>query len=91
MTFSASLTGEDYRFADVRDRTLFPELSATWVIAPTHMLQASLTSDKVYPAYWENHGGRSFLNAYAEVHGNPMLRPHRTYAGRLSYILRSRY
>lgn len=91
LTFSASLTGEDYRFADVRDRTLFPELSATWAIAPTHLLQASLTSDKVYPAYWENHGGTNFLNAYAEVHGNPLLRPHRTYAGRLSYILRSRY
>ena len=90
-SLSASLTGEDYRFANTRDRTLFPEFSLTWALSPGQILQASLTSDKVYPAYWESHGGKTFLNAYAEVHGNPLLRPYRSYASRLSYIISGKF
>ena len=90
-SLSASLTGEDYRFANTHDRTLFPEFSVTWALSPGQILQASLTSDKVYPAYWESHGGKTFLNAYAEVHGNPLLHPYRSYASRLSYIINGKF
>jgi hypothetical protein len=91
LSLSASLTGEYYKLADFAEWTAFPALEANYSISPAHMALLSFSSDKVYPAYWELHGGTGYLNGYAELHGNPLLRPYRKYSGQLSYILKSKY
>ena len=91
LSLSASLTEEYYKFAGVKEWTLFPALEATYAIAPSHLMQLAVSSDKVYPSYWEMHGGTSYMNGYAELHGNPQLKPYKSYTGQLSYILNSKY
>lgn len=91
LSLSASITGEYYKFADFDEWTFFPAIESTYTISPSHMIQLSLSSDKVYPGYWELHGGTSYLNGYAELKGNPNLKPYRVYSGQLSYILKSKY
>lgn len=91
LSLSASVTGEYYKLVDFDEWTVFPALEATYSISPSHMMLLSFSSDKVYPGYWELHGGISYLNGYAELHGNPLLKPYREYSGQLSYILKSKY
>jgi len=91
LSLSTSFTGEYYKFADFDEWAVFPALEATYSISPSHMMQLSFSSDKVYPGYWELHGGTSYLNGYAELQGNPLLKPYREYSGQLSYILKSKY
>jgi hypothetical protein len=86
-SLSASLTGEFYRLGGFSEWTLFPAMEVTWLVSPSHILQLSFSSDKVYPAYWEMHGAVSFMNAYSEIHGNPLLKPYRYYAAQLNYML----
>jgi hypothetical protein len=87
----ASIAGEYYKLADFEEWTLFPTLEMTYLMSPTQIMQLSFSSDRVYPSYWEMHGAISYLNGYSEIHGNPLLRPYRTYSGQLSYILNSKY
>ncbi|GAE16821.1 hypothetical protein IX307_001273 [Bacteroides pyogenes] len=91
LSLSASIMGEYYKFAGFDEWTVFPAIEGTYSISPSHMMQFSLSSDKVYPGYWELHGGTSYLNGYAELQGNPNLKPYRVYSGQLSYILKSKY
>lgn len=91
ISLSASVTGEYYKFADFDEWTVFPSLEANYSISPVHMMQLSFSSEKVYPEYWELHGGISYLNGYAELHGNSLLKPYRIYSGQLSYILKNKY
>jgi hypothetical protein len=91
LSLSASLTEEYYKFAGAKEWTLFPALQASYSIAPSNLMQFSFSSNKVYPNYWELHGGKNYLNGYAELHGNPLLRPYNVYSSQLSYILKSKY
>lgn len=91
LSLSASLTGEYYKLGNINEWTLFPAMEASYSISPIHMLLFSFSSNKVYPNYWELHGGTSYLNGYAELQGNPFLKPYREYSGQLSYILKSKY
>lgn len=91
LSVSASVTGEYYKLADFNEWTLFPALEMTYFISPSQIMQLSFSSDKVYPAYWEMHGAVSYLNGYSEIHGNPLLRPYRSYSGQLNYVLNSKY
>lgn len=91
LSLAASLTGEYYHFADTKEWNVFPALEATYMFSPTHIMQVSFSSDKVYPSYWEQHGGTSYLNGYAEIHGNPYLRPYKNYSGQLNYIYKGKY
>ncbi|MBR8726577.1 outer membrane beta-barrel family protein [Bacteroides pyogenes] len=91
LSLLASIMGEYYKFAGFDEWTVFPAIEGTYSISPSHMMQFSLSSDKVYPGYWELHGGTSYLNGYAELQGNPNLKPYRVYSGQLSYILKSKY
>lgn len=91
LSISASITGEYYKLADFDEWTVFPAIEGTYSISPSHMMQLSFSSDKVYPGYWELHGGTSYLNGYAELQGNPNLKPYRVYSGQLSYLLKSKY
>lgn len=51
----------------------------------------NISSDKVYPSYWEMQNNVNQLNSYAEIQGNPSLRPYDDYSGQLSYIFKNKY
>lgn len=91
LSLSASITGEYYNFANTKEWNVFPALEATYMISPSHIMQLSFSSDKVYPSYWELHGGTSYLNSYAEIHGNPYLIPYKNYSGQFNYIFKRKY
>lgn len=90
-SLSASLTGEYYEFAEVKVWSAFPTLAATYTPSSSYLFHLSFSSDKTYPEYWQLHGGKSYLNGYAEVHGNRFLKPYREFSGQLSTILNRRY
>lgn len=91
VSLSASIAGEYYKLGDFSQWSVFPTLEMTYMIAPEHVMQLSLSSDKSYPDYWEMHGAVSYLNGYTEIHGNPYLRPSKDYNLRMNYIFRSKY
>ncbi|MDE6359717.1 MAG: outer membrane beta-barrel protein [Muribaculaceae bacterium] len=91
LSFSASAKGEYYH-NDYRSSWNFvPQLSATYYKTPKSIFQLNLTSQRVYPQYWELHGGTSYVNEYSTIKGNPALQPYMKYAGQLSYIYRQKY
>jgi len=91
LSVSASVTGEYYRLVNFKDWTVFPTVEMTYFVSPSQIMQLSFSSDKVYPAYWEIHGAVSYLNSYAQIHGNPSLKPYKNYSAQLSYIKNSKY
>ena len=68
-----------------------PQLGATYYRTPKSIFQLNLTTQRVYPQYWELHGGTSYVNEYSEIRGNPLLLPYMSYSGQLSYILSQKY
>ena len=91
LNLSASFTGEYYKHQDADYWSLFPTLEMTYVSNPSNIFQLSISSDKEYPSYWEMQDAISYLNGYAEIHGNSSLKPSKCYSSQLNYILRSKY
>lgn len=91
LSLNASVKGEYYRVNKEERWNVFPQLGLTYYKIPAHVWQLSLVSDKVYPSYWELHGGNSYLNTYSMILGNPQLRPYKSYYAQLSYIFKQRY
>lgn len=74
------------------DMALFPSLNATYLFpSMTHILQLSISSDKSYPSYWVISPMIRYLNVYSEIHGNPYLKPSRSYDINLNYIFKRKY
>jgi hypothetical protein len=73
------------------DAAIFPQASLSYVFTPSHILQLHVHSDKQYPSYWAVNPQVTPLNSYTEIHGNPALKPSRSYEGQLLYILRQKY
>ncbi|MDR0507083.1 MAG: TonB-dependent receptor [Dysgonamonadaceae bacterium] len=90
-SLSGTLKAEYYKLNSFSELSLFPALSSTWFSSPNHIFQFNFSTDKSYPAYWEMNGSVSYLNGYAEVHGNSNLKPCNSYSLQLSYILKSKY
>ena len=91
LSVAAAVTPEYYKLGNYDEWTIFPSLEATYLISPSHMMQFSFSSDKVYADYWELHGSVGYLNSYAEIHGNPLLKPYKDYSVQMSYILKNKY
>lgn len=90
-SLSLSATGEYYQMGDYSRWAIYPRLSWLWSIAPGHLFQASLSSDKRYPDYWSMQATVNYLDGYSELHGTPGLRPSSVYALSGTYILRNKY
>lgn len=88
---SAYVTGEYYKLNDYTEWSLFPSLTSIYTHSPDHMFQLNLSTNKAYPAYWEMNGTISYLSGYAELHGNPQLKPSNSYETQLSYIYKKKY
>ncbi len=91
ISLSASVSGEYYKIGEFDEWTLFPAIEATYFINQSNIMQFSFSSDKVYPSYWEFHGATGYLNGYAEVHGNPLLKPYKKYSSQLNYLINNKY
>lgn len=91
LSVSASLTGEYYKYGGFDEWVLFPTFEMSYLFSPSHILQMSFSSDRSYPGYWEMQDMISYLNSYAEIHGNKNLRPSKEYSGQLSYIFNGKY
>lgn len=90
-SLSFALVGQYYKHKDNDYWSVFPRISANYMSNPNHIFQFSLSSTKSYPNYWELTNSISYLNSYAEVHGNPDLKPYSNVSGQLSYILKQKY
>ena len=91
LSLNASLTGEYYKHKKIDYRSLFPMMEITYTANPVSVFQLSVSSDKVYPSYWEMQNTTSYLNGYTEIQGNTDLRPAKNYSFQLNYIWKSRY
>lgn len=91
LSFNASAKAEYFR-NDYRNSWNFvPQFGATYFKTPKSIFQLNFTSRRVYPQYWELHGGTSHINEYSTIEGNPQLQPYISYAGQFSYIFRQKY
>lgn len=91
LSLNASLTGEYYKHKIIDYRSLFPMMEITYTANPVSVFQLSVSSDKVYPSYWEMQNTTSYLNGYTEIQGNTDLRPAKNYSFQLNYIWKSKY
>lgn len=91
LSISASLTGEYYKHKEIDYRSLFPMMEISYKLNPQNIFQLSVSSDKIYPSYWEMQNSVSYLNGYIEIQGNTDLKPSQDYSFQLNYILKSKY
>lgn len=91
LSFNASAEAE-YFHNDYRHTWNFvPQLGATYYRTPKSVFQLNFTSQRIYPQYWELHGGTSYINDYSTIKGNPALQPYMNYSGQFSYIFSQKY
>lgn len=91
LSFNASVKGEYYRNSYRHDWNPIPQLGATWYRTPQSIFQLNLSTRRIYPSYWELHGGTSYINDYSTVIGNPELQPYLQYDAQAGYILGQKY
>ena len=90
-SFSASAKIEYYHNNYLHNWNFIPQLGASYYKTPKSIFQLSFMSQRVYPQYWELHGGISYISDYAYMIGNPQLQPYINYSARFSYILLQKY
>lgn len=88
----ASLAVEHYKNAVWDKWNVYPTLNVQYLPAEGHILQLGLSSEAIYPGYWETQNRRGYSGgSYSEIWGNPQLRPARTYSLSLNYVMRGKY
>ena len=91
LSFNASAKAEYFHNNHQHNWNLVPQLASTYYKTPKSIFQLNFTSQRIYPQYWELHGGTSYINDYSTIKGNPGLQPYMNYATQLSYILNQKY
>ncbi len=91
LSLNISAKGEYYHSKYQHNWNLIPQLGATYYKTPKSIFQLNLSTRRIYPSYWELHGGTSYINDYATVIGNLQLQPYIQYDMQFSYILRQKY
>lgn len=91
LSFNASVKGEYFHNDYQHNWNVVPQLGATFYKTPTSIFQFNFISNRVYPSFWELHGGTSFVNDYSTILGNPELQPYMNHTGQFSYIFRQKY
>lgn len=90
LSFNGSAKGEYYHNKYQHNWNFIPQFGATYYTNPNSIFQLNLSADRIYPSYWELHGGISHTNEYSTVIGNPKLQPYMQYDAQLNYILRQK-
>lgn len=91
LSFNVSAKGEYYHNKYRHNWNFIPQLGATYHKTPKSIFQLNLSTRRIYPSYWELHGGTSYINEYSTVIGNPELQPYLQYDAQFNYILRQKY
>ena len=91
LSFNASAKTEYFNNNYLHNWNFIPQLGATYYKTPKSIFQLSLMAQRVYPQFWELHGGTNYINDYAYIIGNPKLQPYINYSSQLSYILKQKY
>jgi hypothetical protein len=98
--FALELEYDKLEFKDVVQQTkvdvvddyfLFPTLDLTYVISPNHIIKANFSSFSEYPDFWSLTPNTWTLTPYANVQGNPSLKPQKNYNSQLIYIFKGKY
>lgn len=90
-SFSVSATGEYYTIGNYHKWAVYPQASLLYLKNPKHIFQLSLSTDKIYPGYWDMQSSVTYLNGYSEIQGTPGLRPMTNYNLNGNYILKQKY
>ena len=91
LSFNASAKGEYYHSKYLHNWNFLPQIGATYYNTPKSIFQLNLSTQRMYPSYWELHGGTNYINDYSKVIGNPKLQPYIEYNAQFNYILRQKY
>lgn len=91
LSFNASVKAEYFHNNYRHNWNIIPQLGATFYKTPVSIFQLNFTSNRVYPSFWELHGGTAYINDYSTILGNPELQPYMSHTGQLSYIFRQKY
>lgn len=91
LSFNASVEVEYFHNKYRHNWNVVPQFGATYYKTPASIFQLNFTSNRVYPSFWELHGGTAYINDYSTILGNPALQPYMNYTGQLSYIFRQKY
>lgn len=91
LSFNASAKAEYFHNNYLHNWNFIPQLGATYYKTPKSIFQLSLMSQRVYPQYWELHGGTTYISDYAYVIGNPQLQPYINYSAQFTYIYNQKY
>lgn len=90
-SFNFSAKEEYFHNSFRHNWNFLPQLGATYYKTPKSIFSLNLSSQRIYPSYWELHGGTSHINDYSTVIGNPALQPYVNYSAQLSYVLGQKY
>ena len=91
LSFNISAEEEYSHSKHQHNWNFIPQLGATFYKTPKSIFQLNISTQRIYPSYWELHGGTSYINNYATVIGNPELQPYIQYDTQFNYILRQKY
>lgn len=91
LSFNISAKAEYYHNRYQHNWNFIPQLGATYYKTPKNIFQLNFSTRRVYPLYWELHGGTSHINDYSTVIGNPALQSYIQYDAQFSYIIKQKY
>lgn len=91
LSFNLSAKGEYYHNKYQHNWNFIPQFGATYYKTPKSIFQLNFDTQRIYPSYWELHGGTSHINDYSTVIGNPELQPYIQYNAQFNYILKQKY
>jgi len=91
LSFNASVETEYFHNDYRHSWSIIPQFGATYYNTPKSVFQLNFSSQRIYPSYWELHGGTSYVNDYSIISGNPTLQPYVNHAGQFSYIFKQKY
>lgn len=91
LSFNFSAKGEYFHNSYRHNWNFMPQLGATYYRTPNSIFQLNLSTLRLYPSYWELHGGTGYINDYSVVMGNPSLQSYIDYSAQFNYILRQKY
>ncbi len=91
LSFNASAKGEYFHNKYQHNWNFISQFGVTYYKTPKSIFQFNLGTRRIYPSYWELHGGTSHINDYSTVIGNPKLQPYIQYDAQFNYILSQKY
>ena len=90
LSFNLSAKGEYYHNKYQHNWNFIPQFGATYYKTPKSIFQLNFNTQRIYPSYWELHGGTSHINDYSTIVGNLQLQPYIQYDAQFNYILRQK-